>query len=171
MGFFDFLRGIKKPDPNTPIVPLDEAKKNILALNRETAPYQIRDGKEENVDLVAEWKIVDAKWYGIFNKSGLKKVFKILIVLDDTKKEVRMVDQSYSVEWTAGIPSLSLSAEAFRGQKIEMSAGMGYAFTEEFKPGVVYNYRFNTGEIKKPLDEAILNSGWSIKKVAFGALK
>lgn len=171
MGLLDFIRGIKKPDASTPVATLEEAKKNILALNRETAPYQIRDGKEEGVDLVAEWKIVDAKWYGIFSKSGLKKVFKILMVLDDAKKEVRTVDNSYTVEWTGGVATLSVEASAFRGQQMEFSGGMGYAFTEEFKPGVVYNYRFNTGEIKKPLDEAILNSGWSIKKVAFSSLK
>ncbi|MDP2624888.1 MAG: hypothetical protein Q8P27_01750 [Candidatus Peregrinibacteria bacterium] len=171
MGFFNFLRGIKTPDPSTPVVSLEQTKANILALNRETAPYQIRDGKEEGVDLIAEWKIVDAKWYEVFNKAGLKKVFKILMVLDDLKKEVRTLDKSFDLAWSAGIPSISATVEVFRGQKMEVSGGMGYAFTEELKPGVVYRYRFNTGEMKKPLDEAILNSGWSIKKVAFSKLK
>ena len=171
MGFFDFLKGIKKPNPSTPVLSHEQAKANILALNRETAPYQIRDGQDEGVDLVAEWKIVDAKWYGIFGKAGLKKVFKILMVIDDAKKEVRTLDKSYDVAWSAGVATLSVTAEVFRGQKMEVSGGMGYAFTEELKPGVVYKYRFNTGEMKKPIDEAILNSGWSIKKVAFSKLK
>ena len=57
----------------------------ILKLNRPTAPYQIVRGKKEGVDLIAEWKIVDAKWYVIFAKAGLKKVFKIYMKLDTEK--------------------------------------------------------------------------------------
>jgi hypothetical protein len=171
MGLLDFLKGIKKPDPSTPVLPKDNVKQNILAINRDTAPFQIRSGEDEGVDLIAEWKIVDAKWMEIFAKAGIKEVFKILIVLDDAQKEARMVDKAYGVAWRAGVASLTASASAFRGQKMEISGGTAYAFTEEFKPGQVYNYRFNTGEMKKPLDQAILDSGWTVKKVAFGKLK
>ena len=171
MGFFDFLKGIKLPAANTPVVTAAEIKQNILAMNRESAPFQIREGSDEGVDIVAEWKIVDAKWYGIFEKAGIKEVFKILMVIDDEKKEVRSVDKSYSVKWNAGVATLKASAEFFRGQKMEMSGGTAYAFTEEFKPGQVYKYRFNTGEMKKPLTQTILANGWSLKKVAFSKLK
>ncbi len=47
---------------------------------------------------------------------------------------------------------------------------MAYAFTEELRPGVVYNYRFNTGEIKGPLQEAVTGAGWTWRGVAFGKL-
>lgn len=48
---------------------------DFLDMNRETAPYQIIDGAAENVDLIAEWKIVDAKWHELFAKANLTKVF------------------------------------------------------------------------------------------------
>ena len=80
----------------------------LQALNRPTAPYQILDGKPEKVDLIAEWKIVDAEWYEIFAKAGLEKVFKIYLKLDPEAHEVRAMDREYSVEWRAGVPSLSL---------------------------------------------------------------
>jgi hypothetical protein len=48
--------------------------------------------------------------------------------------------------------------------------GAAYAFTEELKPGVVYHYRFNTSEIKKPIQEALAACGWDYKGVAFGKL-
>jgi len=38
------------------------------------------------------------------------------------------------------------------------------------KPGVVYNYRFSTSEIKKPIQEAVAACGWGYKGVAFGKL-
>lgn len=51
MGLFGFG---KKPDKNVPVLPADEVRQRLLALNRETAPYQIIDGTSENVDLIAE---------------------------------------------------------------------------------------------------------------------
>jgi len=44
-------------------------------------------------------------------------------------------------------------------------AGAGYAYTEEAGPGQVYKYRFNTGELKKPLQDAATSNGWAYKGV------
>jgi hypothetical protein len=170
MGLLDWFTGTKKPTAGVAPKSVSEVKAAILALNRPTAPYVVRDGGPENVDLVAEWRIVDATWYEIFAKAGLKKVFRVLMKLDPEKHEVRAVDQEYSVEWRAGVPKLSLSAEAFRGQKKELSFGTAYAFTENLEFGQVYRYKFNTGEIKGPLQEAVTGAGWTFRGVAFGKL-
>ncbi|MBI5839518.1 MAG: hypothetical protein HZB19_05395 [Chloroflexi bacterium] len=142
----------------------------MFALNRETAPYQIIDGTAENVNLIAEWKIVDAKWYEIFAKASLKKVFRIYMKFDETKHEVRAKDEEYTVEWRAGVPSLSMSASKLQGQTTSVEFGTAYAFTEELKPGQVYKYRFSTNEIKKPIQETVAACGWTYKGVAFGKL-
>ena len=167
MGLFGFG---KKPNKNTPVLPAEEVRQRLLALNRETAPYQIRDGSAEGVDLIAEWKIVDAKWYEIFAKANLTKVFRIYMKFDEARHEVRAKDEEYTVEWRAGVPSLSISASKFSGQKTSIEFGTAYAFTEELKPGQVYNYRFNTNEIKKPIQEAVTACGWAYKGIAFGRL-
>jgi hypothetical protein len=152
MGLFGFG---KKSDKNTPALSVEEVRQRLLAFNRETAPYQIIDGAAEKVDLIAEWKIVDAKWYELFAKANLTKVFRIYMKFDADKHQVRAKDEEYSVEWRAGVPSLSFSASKFQGQMTSVEFGAAYAFTEELKPGVVYKYRFNTSEIKKPIQEAV----------------
>ena len=167
MGLFGFG---KKPNKDTPVLPAGEVRQRLLALNRETAPYQIIEGAAENVDLIAEWKIVDARWYEIFAKANLTKVFRIYMKFDEAKHEVRAKDEEFTLEWRAGVPSLSLSASKFSGQKTSIEFGTAYAFTEEFKPGQVYNYRFNTNEIKKPIQEAVIACGWTYKGIAFGKL-
>lgn len=167
MGLFGFG---KKPNKNTPVLSAEEVRQRLLALNRETAPYQIRDGSAEGVDLIAEWKIVDTKWYEIFAKANLTKVFRIYMKFDEAKHEVRAKDEEYTVEWRAGVPSLSIAASKFSGQKTSIEFGTAYAFTEELKPGQVYKYRFNTNEIKKPIQEAVTDAGWTYKGVAFGKL-
>lgn len=170
MGLFDFLTGTKRPKRGVAPRSAADVEGAILGMNRETAPFMVRRDDSGKADLVAEWKIVDAKWYEIFAKAGLKRVFRIYMKLDPAKKEVRAVDEAWTVEWRAGVPSLAIEAKAFRGQQQEMSFGMAYAFTEELRPGVVYNYRFNTGEIKGPLQEAVTGAGWTWRGVAFGKL-
>ncbi|GMV34416.1 MAG: hypothetical protein DCC59_02120 [Chloroflexi bacterium] len=167
MGLFGFG---KKANKNAPVLSAEETRAKILELNRDTAPYQIIDGAEKGADLIAEWKIVDARWYQVFAKANLTKVFRIYMKFDPAKHEVRAKDEEFTVTWNAGIPALSLSASKFQGQMTSVEFGAAYAFTEEFKPGMVYNYRFNTNEIKKPIQEAVAACGWRYKGVAFGKL-
>lgn len=171
MGLFDWITGSKSAPSGVPRQPATTLRQALLTLNRDTAPFIIRDGAPEGADLVAEWKIVDARWYEIFAKASLTKVFKVLMKFDEQKGEVRSVDQEWSVEWRAGVPSLSLSTEAFRGQKTEISFGTAYAFKEDLSGfGKVYQYHFKTSEIKDPLVEVAQHNGWGWKGVAFGKL-
>jgi hypothetical protein len=164
MGIFD------KKKPTGPAKSVEEVRAGLLALNRESAPYCILDGQAEGVDLIAEWKIVDARWYEIFAKANLTKVFRIYMKLDTTKNEVRTQDHEYTLEWRAGVPALKLAASSFQGQMTSVEFGTAYAFTEELAPGQVYKYRFNTNELKKPIQEAVAACGWGYKTVSFGKL-
>jgi hypothetical protein len=170
VGLLDWFTGTKRPAGDVPRRPPEEVHAALLAVNRPTAPFTVRDGRADGVDLVAEWRIVDASWYEVFAKAGLSKVFRVLIRLDPGEAEVRAVDQEWSVEWRAGVPSLTLAAEAFRGQKKSVEFGTAYAFTEQGPYGQVYRYRFSTSELKAPLQEATLACGWTWKGVAFGKL-
>lgn len=170
MGLFDMLTGSKAAPKGVPRSPAAALRDSLLALNRDSAPWQIREGGPEGVDLVAEWRIVDARWYEIFAKANLTKVFRILMKFDEAKGEVRAVDEEWTVEWRAGVPTLSASVEAFRGQKVEMSFGTAFAFKENLEFGKVYEYRFKTAELKTPLQETAAAKGWGWRGVAFGKL-
>ena len=170
MGLFDFLTSTIRPAKGTPILSAQEVRERLLALNRPTAPYRLIDGAGEQVDLIAEWKIVEAQWYELFAKAGLSKVFKIYLKLDPAAHEVRALDREYTVSWSAGVPTLSMDASIFRGQKQSIEFGKAYAFTETFEPGQVYNYRFDTRELKQPIQGAVISCGWTYKGVAFGKL-
>jgi hypothetical protein len=99
-------------------------------------------------DLIAEWKIVDAEWYEIFARAGLEKVFRIHLKFDAGAREVRASDHQYIRSWSAGVPHLEASMSRFSGQTQSVQFGTTYAFTEELRPGQVYNYRFSTRELK-----------------------
>ena len=69
-----------------------------------------------------------------------------------------------------GRPTLGASAEAFRGRKVEMSFGKGWAFREDLSPGKVYDWTFDTRALLRPLQEVVAAEGWSWRPVAFGRL-
>jgi hypothetical protein len=170
MKLLDWLTGTKRPAAGVTAKTPAEVRADLLAVNRPTAPFIVRDGGPENVDLVAEWRIVDAKWYELFAKAGLKKVFKVLMKLDEQALEVRAIEQKWSVEWRNGVPTLSLAGEAFRGRTREFSFGTAFAFTEHGSFGQVYRYTFRTAEIKAPLQDAVTKAGWTWRGVSFGKL-
>lgn len=170
MGLLDWLTGSKAAPKGVRRLPVATLRSQLLAVNRDTAPFVVRDGAPEGVDLVAEWKIVDARWCEIFAKAGITRLFKVLMKIDETRGEGRAVDQEWSVEWRAGLPILSAQASGFRGQKWEKSFETVYAFREDLSYGEIYTYRFDTGEIKGPLVEATRQAGWGWRGVAFGKL-
>ncbi len=165
MPAFENIQAVQEPAAGVPVLSSDQMKQKLLAVNRPTAPYRIVDGAADGVDLVAEWKVVDAQWYSIFEKAGYKKTFRILMKLDPQKHEVRAQDRELEVEWSAGVPRLSVRASGFRGQTQEVSFGTQYAYTEEAGAGQVYKYRFNTKEIKGPLQDAVTSCGWTYRGV------
>lgn len=165
MGLLGKLMGNAAAQPGVAPVPIGELRAALLGLSRDTAPWHVRDGAPDGCDLVAEWRIVDAQWAGIFGAYGLNKMFRVKLKFDEGAHEVRHVDEQATVSWRDGIPSVSKSWS--RGQINEVEAGQGYGFTEEGELGEVYNYRFRSSEIKDPLRDAVTARGWGWKAVTF----
>lgn len=107
---FDFLTSTKRPAADITALPAAEVLTRIKALSRKGEPWHVIDGAVEGVDLIAEWKIVDARWYELFAKASLTKVFRIFLKLDDARTQVRAQDREYEIEWRAGVPTMALAA-------------------------------------------------------------
>jgi hypothetical protein len=134
-------------------------------LNEPSKPYHIVKGKE--TDLIAEWKIVDASWYGIFSKSRLRKAYRALLLLDESRRSVRCFEVLGTISWTAGasglIPNVRYSKSAFGGRILfQKSYGVGYGIKDlkNLKVGKVYEYKFDVNEIREPIIAAVKENGW-----------
>lgn len=163
MGLLEKLMGTRPAKPGVAPVSVEELRPVLLGLSRDTAPWHVRDGSAEGCDLVAEWRIVDAQWHGIFFAYGLSKMFRVEMKFDEKAHEVRNVDEQASVSWRDEIPSVSRSWS--RGQINEVESGRGYGFTEQGELGQVYNHAFRSSEIKDPLRDAVTEHGWGWKAV------
>ncbi len=165
MGLLDKLTGTRAAEPGVEPVPAGDLRAALLGLSRDTAPWTVRDGTGEKCDLVAEWRITDAQWHGIFSAYGLASVFRIKMKFDQAAHEVRNPDEQSTVTWDEGIPSVSRSWS--RGQLNEVQVGQGYGYTEEGQFGQVFSYKFRSSEIRDPLRDAVNAHGWGWKAVTF----
>lgn len=165
MGLLDKLKGTRPAKAGVEPVPVEDLRTALLGLTRDTAPWHVRDGAEDGCDLVAEWRIVDAQWYATFSEQGLSKAFRVKLKFDEANREVRNLDEQATISWGGGIPSVSKSWS--RGQMNEIEMGKAYSFTETGEFGQVYNYKFNSNEIKNPLRDAVTEHGWGWKAVSF----
>ncbi|MFE4638539.1 hypothetical protein ACFRJ1_34915 [Streptomyces sp. NPDC056773] len=170
MGLFDKLTGTRHPDSGVAPRSAEEVRALLLGLFGADAPYVVRGGTPEGVDLVAEWRIREPAWHTFFARTQVSRVLQIQLRLDPAAREVRSVDKQFEVTWLGGTPRLALSAEAERGQvstvswrrKVERGADGGLEATEVF--------RFDNSDLKDPLREAVLGAGWTWRGVVFGKL-
>lgn len=89
--------------------------------------------------------IVDAQWFGLFDKAGLDKVYiHHVAVADDGTYTV--TDDSRTVEWVAGVPRASASAERVYGRVKEFGVQKVWALDEHGRFGPVVDFRFNSEE-------------------------
>jgi len=170
MGFLDFLTSTKRaPAGVTPLSP-QEVRDRLMGLNRPDAPYRLVDGSAEKVDFIAEWKIDDPEWHKGLGGANVRTTFRIFLKLHPEAREVRAVDRQYTVSWSGDQPTLSAAVSTFRGQTRSVEVSRTYSFGKTAEPVGERAYRFDTNELKKPIQEAVTSCGWTYRGVVFGKL-
>jgi hypothetical protein len=155
---------IVPPEPADP-VPAATLRARILALNDLGLPFRVR---EEPEGLVAEWRIADERWIGLFEAGGVREVHRIQLRLDPERSRVRSVDDRRSVSWSAGTVRLGGAATFFRGISFfdsSRDALYGLFFSDGRWTTRAYDYRFVLSEMKTPLVQAVVGSGWTFAPV------
>lgn len=168
LGMFNrFLRVF--PDPGVSPITADELRTRLLGLNEERRPWTIRPStNERRANLVAEWRIADSRWWGAFQRNGLKRSYRALIRLDDGTHEVRITEESGEVSWSAGaegvMPALHWSRSFFHGVILferarEIAYGIKDALPLEI--GAVAEYDFDPWRVKGPILQVTVEGGWT----------
>ena len=112
----------------------------------EGTPYAVTE-TTEGFDVTLD--IVDAQWFGLFNKAGLRKVYTHHVKLSDDGA-FSVTDESRSLEWVAGTPLIAATREVQRGRIKEFGFQKVWAFDEHGNFGVQADYRFNSEEGREP---------------------
>lgn len=138
----------------------DDLRKEILSINYHDLPVVV---KEKGTKLIVTWKYLDAKWWEIMSKQGMKQAFSVTLRFDDKHKRVTMLDTASSVSWGVGVNEARVGFSLFRGIYLNYEIGKAWGVRENFTVGKLYDYKFNSSEIHNPLMNTILRSGWDVR--------
>ena len=141
-------------------VPLEVLRAQIEAINEFDAPVMIEERKGK---LVVTWKYVDARWLELFAKAGLTKSYELQIKFDEARHSVTMVDRTKEASWRAGLGGGSGSASTSQGVVMAYEIGKQWGIKRNFEVGKIYDYKFVPAEIKLPILNSILRSGWDVR--------
>jgi hypothetical protein len=114
-----------------------------VAQTAEGTPYVVTP-TEQGFDVGLN--VVDAEWFGLLSKAGLRKTCVHHVRVRESDRSFSITDDLRTVEWVAGVPGLSGSAEVVRGRVIEFGAAKVWAFDEHGDFGVQADYRFGSQE-------------------------
>lgn len=156
------------PEPAAIPVPLSTLRNRLMAINRLGLPFQVTEVRHGR--FVAEWRIVDAKWLGLMQAGGLRSVHSLHIDLDERQVKARVLDKGYTVRWETDGMRLKSGFSFFRGITFAQfergwMAGLLYDRQTGWSVREGYNYRFNLAEMKAPLTQAVMQSGWTWQPV------
>ena len=110
--------------------------------------------------------IVDAKWYTLLYKNGIKKTFTIDAKLNEGKQTAATTDTLYTLDWQAGadaetfVPKLGGKIGVQKGEVWSYQAGKQYGVGADGQVGETASWRFNSTEAKAWLDGQLKANGW-----------
>lgn len=170
---------VVRPAPGIVPSSRDDLWAILMTLSRDDHPWVVRPCPEEpRAHFVAEWRIADARWWGLAQRNGLSSAYRAWFALDERVHELRCTEEETSVRWSAGtqglVPAVAWERSSFQGIVLfqrtrEMVAGL----REEpsLSPGVVVSYDFDPSRVKGPIIRSALEHGWAYRPVpSFGLL-
>lgn len=141
----------------------EELMTDLVELAGENNPHALRINATTENSIELALNIVDAKWYEIFNKQGVKETYSFLITLKEQSHSVTIQDRTFKLSWIAGVPKIGSRIETFRGQIYKRSAGVRFGIKEDISLGKIYQYNFSSEEVRKLIVQVIQNAGWKIE--------
>ena len=171
-----FFKGIAWATRATPLAGTNpaaayELREKLKAINKIDVPFKIEDGKTAQ-ELIANWRYADAKWIDHARVHGMRRLHRIVLALDEQSKKVRATDYQTAYDWSAGGAGARLNWQFQTGVVLfqyEHQRVFGLQLDSQggFRPALSYAYTFNLQEMKEPLKQAVVQSGWTWQPVAW----
>ncbi|QJS09661.1 hypothetical protein HKX69_09100 [Streptomyces argyrophyllae] len=170
MGLFDKLTGTRRPPTGVAPVSPEEVRTALLGLNRSDVPYVVRDSAADTADLVAEWRIEEPAWRAFFVESQLTHAVRIRMRLVQEDREVRALEEQWEATRIGNPPRLKIASEYSRGPNRTVTRQWTIERGDSGRLEATETFRFDAAELRNPLRDAVLKSGWTWRGVVFGKL-
>ncbi|MGX9883832.1 hypothetical protein [Streptomyces sp. NPDC002276] len=170
MGLFDKLTGTQHPPEGVSPVPGQALREALLGLNRPEVPYVVRYGGGEGCDLLAEWRLTEPAWQQVFVRSEISHAVRIRMRLDHKEHEVRALEEQWEVSRVGTPTRLQMTSEYTRGPSRTVSRRWTVGRGADGGLEATETFRFDSADMREPLRDAVLGSGWTWRGVVFGKL-
>jgi hypothetical protein len=156
-------------------LPAGELRARLSAVNALDVPFRVEPGDAPH-ELVAEWRIADAKWIDHARAHGMRKIHRVVMRLDEAAHAVRVTDHAASHDWSAGAGGVRIHWQRAVGINFfqyehQRVFGLQVDASGRLQPKLSYAYTFNLQEMKAPLIAAVTAAGWQWKPVLLEAPK
>ncbi|SED64467.1 hypothetical protein SAMN04490357_5383 [Streptomyces misionensis] len=170
MGLFDRLTGTQHPAEGVSPVTREEMRGVLLGLNQPDVPYVIRYSAGEQCDLVAEWRLTEPAWRQVFAESQITHAVRIRMRLVREGNEVRALEEQWEIARNGSPAALELSKQYTRGPSRTVSRRWTVGRRENGHLEMAETFRFDSAQLRDPLRDTVLQSGWTWRGVVFGKL-
>jgi hypothetical protein len=142
----------------------------LLGLNQSDVPYVIRCGDREQCDLVAEWRLTEPAWQQDFVRSHITHAVRIRMRLVNEDHELRALEEQWEVSRVRSPTRLQVPSEYVRGPSRTGSREWTFGRGQNGGLEATETFRFDSAELRSPLQDTVLKSGWTWRGVIFGKL-
>jgi hypothetical protein len=132
----------------------------MLSVNRFRAPVM---AEERVYDLVLTWNYAERRWWEALSTAGLTRLYELHVKLDENKCLATLIDVIKSVDWRDGPPQVQTRGTLFRRPVLAYRIGEQWGIEENWGKGASHDCRFVPTEIKNPVMNTILRSGWDVR--------
>lgn len=136
-------------------------------LNSPEVPYVFT---VENDTLVGSWDITNSRWFAPASIRDIERDYKITVMFDEAKGTYKTSEQTTAFESQAGISGVGGSYTKFKGTIITSKSYDSGIGGEKGQPVGINEVRFDTKQIKQPLETFLIQQGWTKKKGFFASL-
>ncbi|QKW28904.1 hypothetical protein HUT11_24430 [Streptomyces seoulensis] len=170
MGLFDKLTGTQRPPEGVSPVAREALREALLGLSRPEVPYVVRYGGGEQCDLLAEWRLREPAWRHVFVQSQISHAVRIRMRLDPRENEVRALEEQWELSRTDSPTGLQVTSEYTRGPSRTVSRRWTIGRGTDGHIEATETFRFDSAQLREPLRDTVLRSGWTWRGVVFGKL-
>ena len=153
-----------RPRRHRKALPVDQLVAKLEALNGESQNWRVRRTGE--TDFLAEWRVKDRSWQGLFGRAGLSRAKSLRLRLQNSSATVKAVEERYVVavdgRWNA---NAAVSIRKCRSLTVDLlgwlsptaKAGSPSPPADPDDRTVAYD----VATIKRTIADTVLGAGWS----------
>ena len=147
-------------------------RRTLLTINQTDVPTQVSVRADGAVQI--DWRYADARWFDLMRVHQLKRTQRLVLILDEASRTVRVREYWSAFDASAGMEGLRLAWKTQIGIQFfhfEHKRVIGVQLAPNGTPGgdLSQAYTFNLQTLKGPIIDRVSGAGWRWQPLTWNA--